>query len=91
MTKRDDQQSGPSDAAQTADQPTNVDLQFMGKRDWERDRDAKLEAQNRAPGEYEERGFDKQDVASKDSMITSDPASTTPGEETSLNTKEGGD
>ncbi|GGO28510.1 M-like protein [Deinococcus humi] len=62
---------------------TNVDLQFMGRTDEHRDalKDARAEA--RIADEYEERGLDKQDVASSGSMITSDPASTTPGEETS--------
>jgi hypothetical protein len=65
---------------------SNVDLQFMGHRDGQRDQEARIDAQNKAPGEYEERGMDKQDVASAGSMIASDPASTTPGEETSEDT-----
>jgi hypothetical protein len=62
---------------------SNVDLQFMGRGDKHRDdlQDAKAEA--RLSDEYRELGLNKQDVASDGSMITSDPASTTPGEETS--------
>ena len=67
----------------TEDQVSNVDLQFMGRTDEHQDalKDARAEA--RLSDEYEDRGLDKQDVASNGSMITSDPASTTPGEETS--------
>ncbi len=62
---------------------SNVDLQFMGRTDDHRDAVEDARAEARIADEYQERGLDKQDVASSGSMITSDPASTTPGEETS--------
>ncbi len=61
---------------------SNVDLQFMGRTNEHRDALKGAKAEARLADEYEERGLDKQDVASSGSMITSDPASTTPGEET---------
>ncbi|GMA14542.1 M-like protein [Deinococcus metallilatus] len=86
MTQRDDNQPNPSDTVKTEDEISNVDLQFMGA---QRDQmDARIDMQDVAPGEYRDMGLNKQDVASIGSMITSDPASTTPGEETSLNTKD---
>ncbi|MFB9994702.1 M-like protein [Deinococcus oregonensis] len=70
----------------TADEVSNVDLQFMGRTDEHRDavKDAAAEAE--LADEFLTRGLDKQDVASSGSMITSDPASTTPGHETSEDT-----
>ena len=70
----------------TQDEVSNVDLQFMGRTDEHRDalKDARAEA--KLADEFQDRGLDKQDVASNGSMITSDPASTTPGEETSEDT-----
>lgn len=67
----------------TEGEVSNVDLQFMGRTDEHRDALKGARAEARLADEYEERGLDKQDVASSGSMITSDPASTTPGEETS--------
>ncbi|GAA5533182.1 M-like protein [Deinococcus aluminii] len=88
MTQRDDNQPNPSDTVKTEDEISNVDLQFMGRTDEHRDalKDARAEARN--ADEYRERGLNKQDVASEGSMIASDPASTKPGDETSLNTKD---
>ncbi|SMB94799.1 hypothetical protein [Deinococcus hopiensis] len=85
MTNPDDTRN---DVSKTEDEISNVDLQFMGRTDEHRDavKDAKAEA--RIADEFEERGLDKQDVASNGSMITSDPASTNPGHETSLDTGE---
>lgn len=83
MTNADDAQNK---TIKTEDEITNVDLQFMGRTDEHRDalKDARAEA--RLADEFEDRGLDKQDVASQGSMITSDPASTTPGSETTLDT-----
>lgn len=77
-----------NDTVKTEEQVSNVDLQFMGRTDEHRDalKDARAEA--RIADEFEERGLDKQDVASSGSMIASDPASTNPGDETSLDTQE---
>ena len=50
-------------------------------------KEARAEARN--ADEFEERGLDKQDVASQGSMIASDPASTIPGDETSEDTGQG--
>ena len=84
MTGPDDR---TNDVPQTEGEISNVDLQFMGRTDERRDalKDARAEARN--ADEYEERGLDKQDVASQGSMIASDPASTIPGEETSEDTE----
>ncbi|BDP41193.1 M-like protein [Deinococcus aetherius] len=90
MTQSDDQQlqngASTDSSVKTEDEISNVDLQFMGRTDEHRDalKDARAEA--RIADEYEDRGLDKQDVASSGSMITSDPASTTPGDETSDDT-----
>ncbi|EYB69775.1 hypothetical protein DEIPH_ctg002orf0108 [Deinococcus phoenicis] len=85
MTKPGDEQNG---TPKTEDEISNVDLQFMGRTDERRDalKDARAEA--RLADEYEERGLNKQDVASAGSMIASDPASSIPGDENSLNTKD---
>ena len=61
---------------------TNVDLQFMGHTDVHQAALKEARAEAQLADEYQERGLDKQDVASSGSMITSDPASTTPGQET---------
>lgn len=104
MTKRDDQstedlrklESGQDPAGtvgtpevKSGDEISNVDLQFMGTQ--RRGMDAQIDMQGSAPGEHKDLGLNKQDVASIGSMITSDPASTTPGSETSLDTAEGED
>ena len=89
MTDRDRNDDVPkTDLPQTEGEISNVDLQFMGRTDEHRDalKDARAEARN--ADEYEERGLDKQDVASQGSMITSDPASTNPGDETSQSTEQ---
>lgn len=85
MTDRDHN----SDVPQTEEEISNVDLQFMGRTDEHRDalKDARAEA--KLADEFQERGLDKQDVASAGSMIASDPASTIPGDETSEDTSEG--
>lgn len=85
MTNADDRSN---DVPRTEDEISNVDLQFMGRTDEHRDavKDARAEA--RIADEFEERGLDKQDVASNGSMITSDPASSMPGDDTSLDTGE---
>ncbi|KEF34598.1 M-like protein [Deinococcus sp. RL] len=84
MTDRDHN----SDVPQTEEEISNVDLQFMGRTDEHRDalKDARAEA--KLADEFQERGLDKQDVASAGSMIASDPASTIPGDETSEDTSE---
>lgn len=64
------------DAPKTEDEISNVDLQFMGRTDPAQEIDAEVRAQSKAPGEFEQRGMDAQDVASAGSMIASDPAST---------------
>ncbi|MEW6420857.1 MAG: M-like protein [Deinococcota bacterium] len=86
MTDLDNNRTNASAPAKTEDEITNVDLQFMGT---PQDKmDEQLDMQDVAPGEHRDLGLNKQDVASLGSMITSDPASTTPGEETSLSTKD---
>lgn len=66
----------------TAPEPevTNVDLQFMGRTDDRAELNATVEAESKAPGEFQERGMDKQDVAVAQSMVASDPPSTNMGE-----------
>ncbi|GAA0521058.1 M-like protein [Deinococcus depolymerans] len=59
----------------------NVDLQFMGHADEQKELAAAVDAESKAPGEYVERGMDKQDVASAQSMDASDPPSTNMGEQ----------
>lgn len=63
---------------------SNVDLQFMGKTDPRKEIAAEVNAQSKAPGEFEDRGMDKQDVASAGSMVASDPPSSNMGEEGKL-------
>lgn len=89
MTQSDDQQLQNDSTVKTEDEISNVDLQFMGRTDERRDalKDARAEA--RIADEFEERGLEKQDVASAGSMIASDPASTMPGDDTSDDTTEG--
>lgn len=60
----------------TTEEISNVDLQFMGRTDPAQEIEAEVRAQSKAPGEFEQRGMDAQDVASAGSMIASDPAST---------------
>lgn len=85
MTGPDDH---TNDVPKTEDEISNVDLQFMGRTDERRDALKEARAEARNADEFEERGLDKQDVASQGSMITSDPASTNPGDETSESTKQ---
>lgn len=69
------------DDKRTSDQEvSNVDLQFMGRTDQQEELDATVEAESKAPGEYRERGMDKQDVAVAQSMDASDPPSTNMGD-----------
>ena len=70
------QKDQAQDAPKTEDEISNVDLQFMGRTDAAQQIDAEVKAQSKAPGEFQERGMDAQDVASAGSMIASDPAST---------------
>lgn len=86
MTGSDDRTPTP-DVPKTEDEISNVDLQFMGRTDERRDALKEARAEARIADEFQERGLDKQDVASSGSMITSDPASTNPGDETSLDTE----
>ncbi|TDE87066.1 M-like protein [Deinococcus sp. S9] len=89
MTERDDNRTHSAAPVKTEDEITNVDLQFMGgQQDKRNGQNEQLDMQDVAPGEHRDLGLNKQDVASLGSMITSDPASTTPGEETSLSTKD---
>ncbi|WP_019585449.1 hypothetical protein [Deinococcus apachensis] len=86
MTDRDDTRNVPSETIKTEDEISNVDLQFMGKTNERRDALKDAHAEARIADEFQDLGLDKQDVASDGSMITSDPASTNPGEETSQDT-----
>ncbi|MPY66185.1 M-like protein [Deinococcus sp. SDU3-2] len=86
MTGPDDR---TNDVPQTEGEISNVDLQFMGRTDERRDALKEARAEAKLADEYQERGLDKQDVASAGSMITSDPASTIPGDETSEDTEQG--
>ncbi|MDB5044533.1 MAG: M-like protein [Deinococcus sp.] len=86
MTNKNDQ-SGPvpaADAPKTEAEISNVDLQFMGKPDPRKELAAEVTAQSKAPGEFADRGMDKQDVASAGSMVASDPPSSNMGEEGKL-------
>lgn len=85
MTGPDDR---TNDVPKTEEEISNVDLQFMGRTDERRDALKEARAEARNADEFQERGLDKQDVASQGSMITSDPASTLPGDETSENTEQ---
>ncbi|UQN05965.1 M-like protein [Deinococcus sp. QL22] len=86
MTNPNDQSGQiPADASvKTEDEITNVDLQFMGKPDPRKEIAAEVSAQSKAPGEFENRGMDKQDVASAGSMVASDPPSSNMGEDGKL-------
>ncbi|GBF07402.1 hypothetical protein DAERI_140063 [Deinococcus aerius] len=88
MTDRDDTQNVPSEAVKSEDEISNVDLQFMGRTDEHRDAVKDAHAEARIADEFQDLGLDKQDVASDGSMITSDPASTNPGNETSVDTSQ---
>ena len=77
----DDRRPDPTDTQPDSGEIRNVDLQFMGKPDEQKELEAAVEAESRAPGEYQERGMDKQDVASAQSMDASDPPSTNMGDE----------
>ncbi|THF87973.1 M-like protein [Deinococcus sp. KSM4-11] len=79
MTHDDDKR--PSDQQVSDHQVSNVDLQFMGRTDQQGELDATVDAESKAPGEYKERGMDKQDVAVAQSMDASDPPSTNMGED----------
>lgn len=88
MTHDDDQRPAGTAESEHSGQHTgtelsNVDLQFMGRTDKqaEAEIDATVEAESRAPGEYQERGMDKQDVAVAQTMDASDPPSTNMGDE----------
>ncbi|GGS24642.1 M-like protein [Deinococcus knuensis] len=59
----------------------NVDLQFMGKEDTAEEIDAEVNAESREAGAYRERGMDKHDVESAQSMDASDPPSSNMGDE----------
>ena len=63
-----------------SDQVSNVDLQFMGRTDQERELDAAVEAESKSAGEFQERGLDKQDEAVVETMDASDPPSTNMGD-----------
>ncbi|PNY80316.1 M-like protein [Deinococcus koreensis] len=77
MTHTPDQsQTDQAQLPKTEEEVSNVDLQFMGRTDPAQQLDAEVQAQSKAPGEFEQRGMDAQDVASAGSMIASDPAST---------------
>ncbi len=86
MTDRDDNASIPEGTVKTEGEISNVDLQFMGRTDERRDALKDAHAEARIADEFQDLGLDKQDVASDGSMITSDPASTNPGDETTLDT-----
>ncbi|WP_019009691.1 hypothetical protein [Deinococcus aquatilis] len=86
MTDNNDQNGQiPADSTlKTEAEISNVDLQFMGKPDPRKELAAEVNAQSKAPGEFEDRGMDKQDVASAGSMVASDPPSSNMGEEGKL-------
>lgn len=86
MTDRDESRNVPPETVKTEDEISNVDLQFMGKTNERRDALKDAHAEARIADEFQDLGLDKQDVASDGSMITSDPASTNPGDETSQDT-----
>ncbi|GGO30798.1 M-like protein [Deinococcus humi] len=83
MTQNDDRHDvkpAPSTAAGEKQEPTNVELQFMGHTDVREELDAEVKAESRETDDYRERGMDKQDVASDLSMDASDPPSTNMGD-----------
>ena len=77
----DDKRHDANDTKQDGTEIRNVDLQFMGKTDEQKEIEAAVDAESKAPGQYAERGMDKQDVASAQSMDASDPPSTNMGTE----------
>ncbi|CAM3253412.1 M-like protein [Deinococcus saxicola] len=83
MTQNDDRRGGKLAGNTETDgksEPTNVDLQFMGKTDERKELDAQVKAESHEAGEYRERGMDKQDVALAQTMDGSDPPSTNMGD-----------
>jgi hypothetical protein len=82
MTDNKDQgtQTPAAGTLKTEDEISNVDLQFMGKPDPRKEQAAEVNAQSKAPGEFQDRGMDKQDVASAGSMVASDPPSSNMGD-----------
>ncbi|MFB9992399.1 M-like protein [Deinococcus oregonensis] len=86
MTDNNDQSGQiPAEASlKTEAEISNVDLQFMGKPDPREEIAAEVNAQSKAPGQFVDRGMDKQDVASAGSMVTSDPPSSNMGDEGKL-------
>lgn len=79
MTHDDDKR--PSDQQVSDHQVSNVDLQFMGRTDQQQELDATVEAESKAPGEFQQRGLDKQDEAVVETMDASDPPSTNMGQD----------
>lgn len=83
MTQNDDRREGALAGNTDTDgkrEPTNVELQFMGHTDERAELDAEVKAESHEADSYEERGMDKQDVASAQSMDGSDPPSTNMGD-----------
>ncbi|MDV6375710.1 M-like protein [Deinococcus arenicola] len=86
MTQNDDRKGSQLAGNTDTDgkhEPTNVELQFMGHVDPNEELeelDAKVKAESREADSYKERGMDKQDVASAQSMDGSDPPSTNMGD-----------
>ncbi|QFP77160.1 M-like protein [Deinococcus sp. AJ005] len=83
MTQNDDRPGGKLPGNTDTDgkpEPTNVELQFMGKTDVREELDAEVKAESHEAGDYKERGMDKQDVAVAQTMDGSDPPSTNMGD-----------
>ncbi len=70
----------PKATADENQEPTNVELQFMGRVDWRAELDARIDAESSEAGAYRKRGMDEHDVALKGTMDASDPPSTNMGD-----------
>ncbi|MBB6018706.1 M-like protein [Deinococcus radiopugnans] len=70
----------PETAADENQDPTNVELQFMGRVNARAELAARVEAESSAAGAYKKRGMDEHDVALKGTMDASDPPSTNMGD-----------
>lgn len=79
MTQHDDRPD-PEAAVDENHQPTNVELQFMGRVDRRAELAARVEAESSEAGAYKQRGMDEHDVALKGTMDASDPPSTNMGD-----------
>ncbi|CAM4437039.1 hypothetical protein [Deinococcus marmoris] len=76
---QDETRPDPATTADANQEPTNVELQFMGRVDARSELAARVEAESSKAGAYKKRGMDEHDVALKGTMDASDPPSTNMG------------